>query len=153
MSYYNRHTLTHPIIWHACGLVPHNSGDYVTGLERKPQDSRNTMWPEIRVWALVEKIAPDPDIRILVPNTKATSLIERQLYENGQPYGVVGKCPECRDKAWSHIKKMEVLLRAVRPPESPTWPQWTLSTFVAQVACRYLKRLFAASRCFSVPTT
>ncbi len=58
MSYYNRHTLTHPIIWHACGLVPHNSGDYVTGLERKPQDSRNTMWPEIRVWALAQKIAP-----------------------------------------------------------------------------------------------
>ncbi len=61
----------------------------------------------------------DPDIRILVPNTKATSLIERQLYENGQPYGVVGKCPECRDKAWSHIKKMEVLLKGCQATREP----------------------------------
>lgn len=107
-----------PIIWHSCGLVPHVSGEWISGLERGRQDKRNTMWDEIVRWATSLDIPPDPLTDVIVINNKAQSVVEKQLIKNNQPHMVFGQQHK-EVRKWSHIFKLELLLEAAKLSTKP----------------------------------
>lgn len=115
MGYVNR--LGHqPIIWHACGLVPHRSGDYTSG--RPAPGNRNTMWPQISRWCCSLSISPCPDIDVLIVNTKSQRTVEKQLIANGQSHIVLGQ-NEKNIKRWTHTRKLELLLDGCQRSTKP----------------------------------
>lgn len=90
----------------------------MSGLERGAQDKRNTMWPELVRYCDKMESPPDMLTDWLVVNNREQSLVERQLIKNGQPHHVLGK-EYASVKRWSHITKLELLLKGCQESSLP----------------------------------